>query len=146
MDTERKRARARALRAARVLSVAAGLALGSAGCAASHTGDTPPPDDARPPIADSGTLDSGSRDSGARDFGTSDLGPRDFGTRDSGTPDTGVMADAGECPEPTWSGDCCETHIDQVCCETTGIGIWDEAGSCCMTCLVGPLVPPSAPV
>lgn len=119
-----------------MLSVAAGLALGPAGCAQSHTVDSPPPVDARPPIADGGRTD----------FGTRDFGTRDLGPTDSGPPDTGVVSDASECPEPTWAGDCCETHINQECCETEGFGFWDEAAGCCMTCLVGPLVPPSAPV
>ncbi len=126
MNKDRKSARARALRAAQVMSIAAGLSMGAGACALRHTRGEP--------------IDSGSElaDSGP----DRDTGPRmaDAG-HDAGF-DAGV--DAGDC-ELTWNDALgCQTAPSAECC-VTQFGSWDENG-CCYTAVEGPLMPPSAPV
>lgn len=119
METERESARSRALRAARVMSVAASLALGAVGCSMSHA-----------------TVDSGVDAGPSGDGAVADSGV------DSGI-DSGV--DAGACEDIEWTGGCCEP-MPRECCETAFGGGWDESAECCFTCPEGPLTPPSAPV
>lgn len=128
MQDKRNKARARALRAARVVSIAAALVIGPTACSTSHGPAEPPP-----PMGDASTPDTGPVD--PPDTGLPDTGPIAY----DGGHDAGMM-----CPEPTWT-DCCETTISRECCETT-FGFWDESANCCVTCVEGPMVPPSAPV
>jgi hypothetical protein len=132
----RAKARARALRAARAVSIVAAL-TGVAACATSH--------DVEPPIADAATdavppSDGGRRDAG-RDGGRRDAGPRDAGRPDAGLADAG--RDTGVCPPDDWSCTC--QPMSEECCNMRP-GYYDPAGGCCVTCVVGPLVPPSMPV
>ena len=146
MTHERATARARALRAARSMSIAAALALTPVGCSMSHdTGTDAGARDSGVIIADGAAPDTGVRvDSGV------DAGPADSGIDsgvDSGVADSGVDSgvDAGECPDPGTLGECC-APITQECCEASGWGFWDELAECCSIWLEGPLTPPSAPV
>jgi hypothetical protein len=104
-DDAKQKARARALRAARAVTIAAALAIGT-GCTASHSRDD------------------------AGEVVTVDAGMNGF--------------DASSCPEPTWTS-CCEP-MPEECCVAIGWGGWDPTAGCCITCVEGPMVPPSAPV
>ncbi|MFW5921174.1 MAG: hypothetical protein ACOCUS_04985 [Polyangiales bacterium] len=73
--------------------------------------------------------------------------PVDSGTPDTGGPDARVADaghDAGRCPDDPWTGSCCEP-MPEECCTEMGL-TWDEASECCVTCVEGPLVPPTTPV
>lgn len=134
----RENARARALRAARVVTLGLALAAVPACTGRAETGD-----DSGVGGSDTGPgeIDSGSTsDSGA----VTDASDRADSGRDSGSSsdsgsspiDSGTIADASNldagsamCPAPT-----------RECCEATG-GFWDEASMSCA--IPGPFVPPN---
>jgi hypothetical protein len=130
MDDRRRDARRRALRAARVVTLAAALALGPA-CGSSHTRGPDPERDAAMADASMPPPDASPRDSG----------PGDSGPPDARVADAHVPVDAGGCPPSTFT-DCCEPMPEECCIP----GYWDESLECCVTCVEGPMVPPSAPV
>lgn len=150
----RANVRARALRAARVVTL--GLAMASApGCGQSHEGELDsgpgadggeiaadtgmPGDDGGPDDADSGiTLaDSGPGDGGGV---VADAAPADGGAvADAAPDDGGAVADAGDplaCP-PIWP------PSTKPCCEAEPGGFWDEASMMCWVAVPGPFVPPT---
>jgi hypothetical protein len=131
MDEKKKRARERALRAARAVTIAAAMAM--PGCAQIH----------------SQTGHDGGRSDGGPLVMVDAHVPYDGGhvtLVDAHVPgdDAGARPDAGECPPPEWTCEC--EAITQHCCTDVYFGWWNETESCCMTCAVGPMVPPSAPV
>lgn len=124
-DVDRLRARQRAMRAARAVTL--GLAIASApvaGCGQSHTGD---------PDGGGSTGDSGPRvDASAM----TDAGePSDAGAVDAGPPpiDSG-LADGGLVCPPIFP------PTTEPCCEAEG-GEWIDG--MCIVAVPGPFVPPS---
>ncbi|MEM9190518.1 MAG: hypothetical protein AAGF12_15140 [Myxococcota bacterium] len=141
---KRAKARARALRAARVVTIAA--ALIAPACSSSHV-DEGPADatadrtimpDSRIPDA-TVTPDGRIPDAMIPDGNVPDGNIPDANVPDRNIPDARV--DANICPPPTFD-DCCDENLTKECCEN-GIGFWDEGQECCSVCVIGPLVPPS---
>ena len=127
MNTKTQRARRRALRAARTVTL--GLAI--MGCSMAHSPDPRPTEEAAPdaaPMTDAMVADSGT-DSG------SDAG-LDAGERIDAGSDAGVLADAG--PDCSVLADLADTQPYLDCCNANG---WDWDRGCMAW---GPYVPPGA--
>jgi len=67
---------------------------------------------------------------------------------DEGAPDLlrDAVADAlpdMDCSPRGDGGEACCEPIPRECCDVGGGFSWNEAGNCCFTCVVGPLVPPA---
>jgi len=124
-DEKKTRARERALRAARVVTIAAAL-VGGFGCSNSHG-------------RDHGIADASGDTRAPEDVSRPDIVADATDTRDVVAE---VAGDVG-CPEPMWMG-CfsCEPQLTRACCEAHGLW-WEASLDCCTTVCVGPLVPPA---
>ena len=129
-EDRREKARRRALRAARVVTL--GLAMASPACGDSYQAET---DMGSPPIHDNGVA----RVDADTPPPPVDLG-RDLG-EDLGSEmtDFGTEADMGECPTDPF-GPPPETR---ECCEELPGGFWDEGSEQCLVAVPGPFVPPA---
>ncbi|MAQ13634.1 MAG: hypothetical protein CMN30_02440 [Sandaracinus sp.] len=129
-DDLRTKARRRALRAARVVTL--GLAMAAPACGESYEvgGDDDSPDDGGVILVDAHPPG----DAGPGDLGQ-DARPPD--PRDAGPMDADVAVDMG-CPTDPF-GTPPET---EECCEAVG-GWWDEATGQCAVAVPGPFVPPA---
>jgi len=151
MTKEQKiRARERALRAARVVTIAAAL-MGGVACSSSRGGGVPTdaPIDTRRADTSMGDVvepDIADRDVDRDQQPTDRPGPdlRDAIADLSPDVQPDVQSDVPpdmECPPFGGGGNGCCEPISRECCD--GRGSWDEASNCCLTCAIGPLVPPA---
>lgn len=138
---ERDDVRARALRAARVVTLGLAIASVPACGGRTHSVDEDsgtPGTDSGVTVADSGAVDAGP--SGEDGGHTHDAGGGDdaAASYDSGlVADAGTNADAGlPCPDIF-------PPVTRECCEALPAAHWDEAEMMCWVAVPGPFVPPS---
>lgn len=141
---ERDDVRARALRAARVVTLGLAIASVPACGGRTHSAD----EDSGTPGTDSGVVlaDSGAVDAGpvGEDGGHGHDHDAGGGALDAGSPyDSGLVADAGTNTDAGLPCPDIFPPATRECCEATPGGHWDEASMECWVAVPGPFVPPS---
>lgn len=133
MSEKRKKARARALRAAQVVSIAGAL-LG--GCNESHV----PGQDGS---TDGMLVDANIPDAIDRDANIPDANIPDLNIPDDRVPDASVDAQVPDATCPVFDscgGEC--TPMAEQCCTMAGGQYNLQTGECCPGCAIGPIPPP----